>query len=173
MMSTLLTATKDLRPPNASGPTPLGHADPEVTIIRPGRGWRALNVKEIWRYRELLWFLAARDIKARYHQTVLGAAWAIIQPLFTLIVFTIFLGNLGGIPSDGVPYSLLVLCGLLPWQLFASAFTHASNSVVGEQHLITKVYFPRLIIPLASVVSALVDFLVAFVLLVAFLVYYG
>src|SRR5437667_150314 len=131
MMPNLLTTTRDFTP-DTKQRSPSADAEMEVTVIRPGRGWRALNLGEVWRYRELLWFLAARDIKARYHQTVLGAAWAIIQPLLTLIVFTIFLGKLGGIPSDGVPYSLLVLCGLLPWQLFASAFTHASNSVVGE-----------------------------------------
>jgi lipopolysaccharide transport system permease protein len=145
----------------------------DVTILRPGRGWRALNLGEVWRYRELLCFLAVRDIKVRYKQTVLGAAWAIIQPLFTLVVFSVFFGNLGGIPSDGVPYPLLVLCALLPWQLFASTFTQASNSVVAEQRLITKVYFPRLIIPLASVLSALVDFAIALILLLAMLIYYG
>src|SRR6516164_3008964 len=107
--------------------------------IRPSAGWRALDLRELWRYRELLWFLAARDIKLRYKQTVLGVAWAVIQPLFTMIVFSIFFGQLGGIPSEGIPYPLFALCALLPWQLFAYALTQSSNSVVSEQRLITKV----------------------------------
>jgi lipopolysaccharide transport system permease protein len=159
---------------------PVGAADgsatgaaPEVTRIRPGTGWRALDLRELWRYRELLWFLAARDVKLRYKQTVLGAAWAVIQPLFTMIVFSVFFGRLGGIPSDGVPYPLFALCALLPWQLFAYALTQSSNSVVAEQRLITKVYFPRLIVPLSSVLSGLADFAVAFVLLLLMIAYYA
>lgn len=136
-------------------------------IITPPSGWRAVDWRELWRYRELLWFLAARDVKVRYKQTVLGAAWAVIQPLFTMIVFSIFFGKLAGMPSDGLPYPLFSLAALLPWQLFSYALTQASNSVVAEQRLITKVYFPRLIIPLASVLSGLVDFAIAFVLLLA------
>ncbi len=130
---------------------------------------------ELWRYRELLWFLAWRDIKIRYKQTVLGAGWAIIQPLFTMLVFWIFFGRLAGIESktDGnLPYPVFVLCALVPWQLFAYALTQSSNSVVAEQRLITKVYFPRLLIPLASVLSGLVDFLIAFALLLVFMACY-
>src|SRR3954471_24914865 len=104
----------------------------EVVRIRPGSGWRALDLRELWRYRELLWFLAARDIKLRYKQTVLGVSWAVIQPLFTMLVFSLFFGQLGKIPSDGVPYPLFALCALLPWQLFSYALTQASNSVVNE-----------------------------------------
>jgi lipopolysaccharide transport system permease protein len=146
---------------------------PEVVRIRPGTGWRALDLRELWRYRELLWFLAARDVKLRYKQTALGAAWAVIQPLFAMIVFSVFFGRLGGIPSDGVPYPLFALCALLPWQLFAYALTQSGNSVVNEQRLITKVYFPRLIVPLSSVLSGLVDFAVAFVLLLLMIGYYA
>ena len=144
----------------------------EVTRLRPRRGWQPMRLAELWRFRELLWFLAMRDIKVRYKQTVLGVGWAVLQPLFTMIVFSIFFGKLGKIPSDGVPYPLFSLCALLPWQLFAYALTQASNSVVSEQNLITKVYFPRLIIPLASVLSGLVDFVIAFVLLLGMMAYY-
>jgi lipopolysaccharide transport system permease protein len=145
----------------------------EVVRIGPSAGWRVLNLAELWRYRELLWFLAARDIKLRYKQTVLGVAWAVVQPLFTMIIFSIFFGRLAGIPSDGVPYPLFALCALLPWQLFVYALTQSSNSIVAEQRLITKVYFPRLIVPLSSVLSGLVDFGIAFVLLLVMMAWYG
>ena len=144
-----------------------------VVRIRPSSGWRALDLRELWRYRELLWFLALRDLQVRYKQAVLGTAWAVIQPLFTMIVFSIFFGKLGGIPSDGVPYPLFALCALLPWQLFAYALTQSSNSVVSAQRLITKVYFPRLIVPLSSVLSGLVDFAIAFALLLGLMVWYA
>lgn len=130
---------------------------PETVRIRPSGGWRAVNLAEVWRYRELLFFLTLRDVKLRYKQTVLGVAWAVIQPLFTMLVFTVFFGNLGKLPSDGRPYALFVLAALVPWQLFAYALTQSSNSLVAEQRLITKVYFPRLIVPVASVLSGLVD----------------
>jgi lipopolysaccharide transport system permease protein len=146
---------------------------PEVVRIRPSQGWQALNLRELWRYRELLWFLAARDIKVRYKQTVLGVAWAVIQPLFTMIIFSIFFGRLAGIPSDGVPYPLFALCALLPWQLFAYALTQSSNSLVSEQRLLTKVYFPRLIVPVSSLLSGLADFGVAFVLMLGMMAWYG
>jgi lipopolysaccharide transport system permease protein len=140
-------------------------APPDITRIRPGKGWRGIDLREVWRYRELLWFLTLRDIKLRYKQTALGVGWAVLQPLFTMAVFTVFFGRLGKLPSDGKPYALFVLAALLPWQLFAYALTQSSNSLVAEQRLITKVYFPRLIVPIASVLSGLVDFLVAFVLM--------
>lgn len=143
-----------------------------VLRIRPSSGWQALNLAELWRYRELLWFLAWRDIKIRYKQTALGAGWAIIQPLFSMIVFYVFFGKLAGIQSDGLPYPVFALCALVPWQLFAYALTQSSNSVVAEQRLITKVYFPRLIIPIASVLSGLVDFLIALALLLVFMAWY-
>lgn len=140
---------------------------PEVMRIRPSLGWRAIDLRELWRYRELLWFLTLRDVKLRYKQTSLGVGWAVLQPLLTMGVFAVFFGKLGKMPSDGRPYALFVLTALIPWQLFAYALTQSSNSLVAEQRLITKVYFPRLIVPVASVLSGLVDFLVAFALLLA------
>lgn len=148
--------------------------------IRPTTGWRALNLAEIWKFRELLFFLAWRDIKLRYKQTALGVAWVVIQPLFTMLVFSVFFGELGGmkkhLDQDGaarIPYPLFVLAALLPWQLFSYALTQSSNSLVSEQRLISKVYFPRLIVPLASVLAGLVDFLVTFVLVLAMMAWYG
>jgi lipopolysaccharide transport system permease protein len=132
-----------------------------ITRIRPSDGWRAIDLVELWRFRELLFFLALRDIKLRYKQTALGIAWAVIQPLFTMLVFAFFFGRLGKLPSDGKPYPLFVLVALVPWQLFAYALTQSSNSLVNEQRLITKVYFPRLIVPIASVLAGVVEFLVA------------
>jgi lipopolysaccharide transport system permease protein len=167
----------DVLPP--PGATPLTAAPgsapvptPEVVHVRAGTGWRALDLLELWRYRELLWFLALRDIKLRYKQTALGVAWAVIQPLFNVIVFSVFFGALAGIKSDGFPYPLFALTALLPWQLFSYALTQSSNSLVNEQRLITKVYFPRLIVPIASVLSGLVDFAVTFVLVLCFMAYY-
>jgi lipopolysaccharide transport system permease protein len=153
------------------------HADatvrPVTVRIRPSAGWRALDLRELWRYRELLWFLALRDIKLRYKQTALGVAWAVLQPLLTMAIFTIFFGILAKLPSDGVPYALFVLAALLPWQLFAYALTQSSNSLVAERRLITKVYFPRLLVPLASVISGLADFAVAFLLVLGMMAWYG
>ncbi len=156
-----------LSPPESTAP-------PYVHVrIRPTTGWRALDLRELWRYRELLYFLAWRDVKLRYKQTALGVAWAVIQPLFTMLVFSIFFGKLGGMKSDGLPYPLFVLTALLPWQLFSYALTQASNSLVNEQRLISKVYFPRLIVPLSSVLAGLVDFGVTFVLLLGMMAWYG
>jgi lipopolysaccharide transport system permease protein len=148
-------------------------AKPPVTRIRPSGGWRAVDLREVWKYRELLYFLTLRDIKLRYKQTALGVAWAVLQPLLTMTVFTVFFGNLAGMPSDGRPYALFVLVGLLPWQLFAYALTQSSNSLVNEQRLISKVYFPRLIVPVASVLSGLMDFLVTLGLVLVGLAVYG
>lgn len=137
---------------------------PAVIHIRPPGRWRPLHLRELWLYRELLGFLAARDIKVRYKQTALGIGWAVIQPLSTMAVFVVLFGRIARLPSDDLPYPMFVLSGLLPWQLFAYALTQSSNSLVNEQRLITKVYFPRLLIPLASVLSGLADFAIAFVL---------
>jgi lipopolysaccharide transport system permease protein len=147
--------------------------DLPTIIIRPSKGWVPLRLKELWEYRELLYFLVWRDVKVRYKQTVLGAAWAIIQPFFTMVVFSIFFGHLAKIPSDGIPYPIFAYCGLLPWQLFAHAMTESGNSLVSNQSLITKVYFPRLVIPLSAVLAGLVDFAVAFMVLLAMMAYYG
>src|SRR5262245_27182008 len=144
-----------------------------VVRVRPSSGWRAFDLIDLWRYRELLLFLALRDIKLRYKQTLLGVAWAVIQPLFTLAVFALFFGALAKMPSDGVPYPLFVMAALVPWQLFAYALTQSSNSLVNEQRLITKVYFPRLIVPVASVLSGLVDLGVALAVLLGLLAWYG
>jgi len=138
-----------------------------AVLIRPRTGWQPIDLREIWRYRELLWFLAWRDVSVRYKQTALGVAWAVLQPLFTMLVFSIFFGRLAKMPSDGLPYPLFVLVGLLPWQLFSYSLTQSSNSLVNEQRLISKVYFPRLIVPLSSVLSGLADFAVAFLLVIA------
>jgi lipopolysaccharide transport system permease protein len=143
------------------------------TRIESSKGWISLSLRDLWQYRELLFFLAWRDIKVRYKQTALGAAWAVIQPLFTMLVFTLFFGRLAKVPSDGIPYPLFSYTALLPWQLFASALTESSNSVVANERLITKVYFPRLVVPLASILSGLVDFVIAFTLVIGMMVWYG
>jgi lipopolysaccharide transport system permease protein len=144
-----------------------------VLTIRRSKGLLSLNLADVWEYRELLYFLVWRDIKVRYKQTVLGAAWAVIQPLMTMVVFSIFFGRLAKIPSDGVPYPVFAYAALLPWQLFAFALTESSNSLVGSQNLITKVYFPRLIIPLSSVLAGLVDFTISFFVLLGLMLWYG
>jgi lipopolysaccharide transport system permease protein len=155
-------------------PTPsVGQSATLHTRIEPRKGWIALGLKDLWQYRELLFFLTWRDIKVRYKQTALGAAWAIIQPLFTMLVFTLFFGRLAKVPSDGIPYPLFSYAALLPWQLFAYALTESSNSVVANERLITKVYFPRLVIPLASILAGLVDFFIAFALLICMMIWYG
>lgn len=148
---------------------------PETPLItiEPQRGWVPINFKDLWHYRDLFYILTMRDIKIRYKQTVLGAAWAIIQPLFTMIIFTIFFGRLAGMPSDGVPYPLFAFAGLLPWTFFSNAVTASGNSLVGSSNLITKVYFPRMIIPMASVAAGLLDLAISFGLLVLIMVYYG
>jgi lipopolysaccharide transport system permease protein len=143
-----------------------------VRTIEPSPSF-SLNLGELWEYRELFYFLTWRDIKVRYKQTALGAAWALIQPFFTMVVFTIFFGRLAKIPSDGIPYPIFSFCALLPWQLFAYALSQSSNSLVTERSLVTKVYFPRLIVPTSSVLAGLVDFAIAFGLLLLMMVYYG
>ncbi len=148
-------------------------ADRAVTLIERRRGWQLVDLHELWRYRELLFFLAWRDVKVRYKQTALGAAWAVLQPLATMIVFALFLGRMAGVAGGDVPYPLFVFAALLPWIFFANAISSAGNSVVGNQNLVTKVYFPRLIIPMSAVLAGLVDFAVAFVMLAGLMLYYG
>jgi lipopolysaccharide transport system permease protein len=149
-------------------------AELPVTVIRPSRGWVPLELGDLIAYRELLGFLAWRDIKVRYKQTVLGAAWAIIQPFAAMVVFTIFFHRMAGIgPESDVPYPIWSYAGLLPWTLFAQAFTRASQSLVAESNLLTKVYFPRLIMPLAATLSAVADFAIAFLVFAGMLLYYG
>jgi homopolymeric O-antigen transport system permease protein len=143
-----------------------------LVSIRANNKWVPVDLKSLWAYRELLYFLTWRDIKIRYKQTVLGIAWAIIQPLFTMLIFTLFFGKLAGVPSDGIPYPLFAYAGLLPWTFFSNAVTTSSNSLIGSANLITKVYFPRMIIPGASVAAGLVDFAIAFAILVVLMIYY-
>jgi lipopolysaccharide transport system permease protein len=147
----------------------------EIPVIRiePSRGWVSLKLHEVLEYRELLYFLAWRDIKVRYKQTALGAAWAIIQPFFTMVVFSVFFGRLAKMPSDGIPYPIFAFAALVPWTFFANGLNQSSNSLVTGAQLIKKVYFPRLIVPVASVLSGVVDFVLAFIVLLGMMLYYG
>lgn len=138
-----------------------------VTVIEPRRGWISLGLGELWEYRELLYFLTWRDVKVRYKQTVLGAAWAVLQPFLTMVVFSLFFGRLAGIPSDDLPYPLFSYAALVPWSFFAAGLAQSSNSLVGSANLIRKIYFPRLVVPISSVLSGLVDFAISFVVLVS------
>lgn len=146
--------------------------DLQITHIRPTQGWAALNLKDLWLYRELVYFLTWRDIKVRYKQAILGIAWAILQPLLTMIVFSIIFGGLAKLPSDGIPYPLFSYAAVLPWQLFSSALHRSSVSLVGNANLLTKIYFPRLIIPFSAVMASLVDFGIAFLVMIGLMLYY-
>jgi lipopolysaccharide transport system permease protein len=147
--------------------------DQTLTLIQPSRGWTSLKLRELWDYRELLVFLVWRDIKVRYKQTLLGAGWAVIQPFLTMVVFSIVFGRLAGIPSDGVPYPIFVYTALVPWTYFANALSQASHSLTAHERMLTKVYFPRLILPLAAVLAGLLDLAIAFVVLLGMMLYYG
>jgi lipopolysaccharide transport system permease protein len=147
--------------------------DQSLRVIRPGHGGIAFYFLRLWEYRELLFFLVWRDLKVRYKQTALGVAWAVLQPLATMLVLSIFFGRLAKVPSDGVPYPIFVFCALLPWQMFAFVLTESSNSLVSNQSLITKIYFPRLIVPIVPVLTALVDFAVAFSMMLGMMIFYG
>ncbi len=151
-----------------------GSLPPRFPLVRiqPTRGWASLQLREVWAYRELLYFLVWRDVKVRYKQTALGVAWAVLQPLMTVVVFTIFFDRMVNVGSNGLPYPLFSLAGLLPWNLFAQGLGQSASSLVGSSNLISKVYFPRLIIPIASVLVGLVDFGVASIFLVAMMAYY-
>ena len=164
----------DSTPPDIPLPAdqPDGDGTESVQVIERTRGWTPLSLRELWQYRDLLYFLAWRDITVRYKQTVLGVTWAVIQPFFTMVVFTIFLGKLAKVPSDGLPYPIFAFCALVPWQLFAHALMVSSTSLVSGASLITKVYFPRLIMPLASVAAGLVDFSISFIVLLGMMAYY-
>jgi lipopolysaccharide transport system permease protein len=143
------------------------------TRIEPSHGWVSLQIKKLWEYRELLYFLTWRDIKVRYKQTVLGAAWAIIQPFFTMVVFSLFFGRLAGVPSDGVPYPIFAYAALVPWQFFANALGQASNSLVQGANMVKKVYFPRLTMPIATTLAGVVDFCLAFLVLLGMMLFFG
>ncbi|MBX2898791.1 MAG: ABC transporter permease [Cyclobacteriaceae bacterium] len=144
----------------------------ELTVIRASHGWRGVNLKELIQYRDLLWFLTLRGIKAKYAQSVLGVSWAVIQPLFSTLVFTVVFGSLARIDSNGVPYFLFSFTALVPWTFFSNTLTESANSLVNNTNMISKVYFPRLVLPLSSIFSKGVDFLISFFLLVLFLIYY-
>ena len=157
-----------------SDPTP-SLPDEPLVVIEPRSSWKLLDMTELWAYRELLYFLTWRDVKVRYKQTFLGVAWAVIQPLFTMAIFTLFFGRLAGLDSrtGGIPYPLFAYAGLLPWTFFSNALTSSGNSLVGNANLITKVYFPRIIVPTAAVAAGLIDFAIGFLLLVPLMIYYG
>jgi lipopolysaccharide transport system permease protein len=157
----------------ATNPQPATPAKPPVLRIAPVAHWWALPFGELWDYRELLYFFIWRDIKVRYKQTAIGAAWAVLQPFLTMLIFSLFFGKLAHIPSQGLPYPIFYYSALLPWMYFAAALQNATNTIVENQRLITKVYFPRLDLPLSSVLSGLVDFGISFLMFVAMMVYYG
>ena len=149
-----------------------GDSELDIIIIEPSSGWVSLKLGELWNFRELLYFLVWRDIKVRYKQTALGAGWAIIQPLLTMVVFSLFFGKLASMPSDGVPYPIFSFAALVPWTFFATGLTLSSQSLVGSANLLKKVYFPRLAIPIATVLSGIVDFVLAFAVLICMMLYY-
>ncbi len=146
--------------------------EPQVVHIRPSQGWRSINLREIWHRRELLFFFTWRDIKVRYKQTILGFFWAILAPLASMFIFTIIFGKVANLPSDGLPKAVFYLCGLVIWRYFANAFGATSNSIVGNKAVITKIYYPRLITPLSSCLTGLVDFAIAFAVLLLLMAYY-
>jgi lipopolysaccharide transport system permease protein len=152
-----------------------GESPRELPILRiePSKGWVSLKLRELWEYRELVYFLIWRDVKVRYKQTVLGAAWAIIQPMFTMLVFSIFFGKLAKIPSDGIPYPIFSYAALVPWNFFAQGLSQSADSLVGSSNLIKKVYFPRLAIPIAAVSGGVVDFCISFCVLILMMFYFG
>jgi len=160
------------RHPDNKRPNRLIREDYPIKVIEPSTGLSGLRLGNLWMYRELLYFLVWRDIKVRYKQTVLGAAWAIIQPFFAMVVFSLFFGRLAQVPSDGLPYPIFTYTALVPWTFFANGLNQSSNSLVGNANLISKIYFPRLVIPLSSVFSGLLDFAIAMVVLLGMMVFY-
>jgi lipopolysaccharide transport system permease protein len=148
------------------------NARERTTVIKPTSGWAALNLRDMWLYRELVFFMTWRDLKVRYKQTLLGVGWAILQPFLTMVVFSIFFGNLAKVPSDGVPYPIFSYTALIPWTLFSKALQDASRSLVANSHMITKIYFPRMILPISSVLAGVADFLIAFIVLLGMMFYY-
>src|SRR5437016_537348 len=167
--------TREYAEPRRARATPASVPADNLPVLRiePSRGWVSLQLHELWEYRELLYFLTWRDVKVRYKQTVLGAAWAIIQPFFTMVVFSIFFGALAKIPSDGIPYPIFAYTALVPWTFFASGLSQSSNSLVGSAGLIKKVYFPRLAVPISTVFSGIVDFALAFAVLIGMMLWFG
>ncbi|HWS55139.1 MAG TPA: ABC transporter permease [Pyrinomonadaceae bacterium] len=160
----------DPHPTHSATPPPV---DRTLVVIEPTRSWGAIRPGDLWAYRELLYFLIWRDVKVRYKQTALGVLWAVLQPVFMMLIFSVFFGRLAGVETDGVPYPLFAYVGLVPWTFFANSVSTSGNSLVGNAHLITKVYFPRLIVPAAAIGAGLVDFALAFVILVGIMAFYG
>jgi lipopolysaccharide transport system permease protein len=152
--------------------TELARHEPTTIYIKPSTGLAALNLGDLWNYRELVFFMIWRDIKVRYKQTLLGAAWAIIQPLMTMLIFNFLFNNVAKVPTDGIPYPIFSFTALLPWGLFTTALSQASRSLTSNHNMITKIYFPRLVLPVASVLAGLVDFAIAFVILIGLMIYY-
>jgi lipopolysaccharide transport system permease protein len=146
--------------------------DLKTILIKPSKGWAALDLKDLWIYRELVYFMTWRDLKVRYKQTLLGASWAVLQPFLTMVVFSIFFGGLAKVPSDNVPYPIFSFTALLPWTLFTKALLDASKSLVSSSHIITKIYFPRIILPLATILAGIVDFFIAFIVLIGMMIFY-
>ena len=170
----MLTVLKTPEQPEQTSTTDAAvDRDVRVIEIEPSRGWEALDLRGVWEYRELVWFLIWRDIKVRYKQASLGIAWAVIQPVMTMLVFTLIFDRLAQLPSDGLPYPVFTFTALLPWQLFSGALTGSANSVVNSASLVSKVYFPRLVIPIASVMATLVDFSISFGVLLGLMAWYG
>jgi lipopolysaccharide transport system permease protein len=159
-------------PPTVTPLITAGRREPTIRI-RPPKKFIPLNFSELWQYRELIYSFVLRDVKIRYKQTALGFIWAIIQPLFMMVVFTLFFGNLAKVPSDGIPYPLFTFAALIPWTLFAEGITRSTTSMVSNANIMTKVYFPRLIMPISGILSPLVDFAIAFVILIIMMAYYG
>jgi lipopolysaccharide transport system permease protein len=151
----------------------MGQSGMTPIIVEPTRGWPKLELRQLWAYRDLLFYLAWRDVSVRYKQTLIGAAWAVVQPVFSMLVFSLFFGRLAGMPSDGVPYGIFCFAALLPWNYFAKAMSQAGVSLVSNSNLVTKIYFPRLVIPLASILPPLVDFAIAFIVLLGMVLWSG
>jgi len=173
----MTTSAPAQHPPEVNGASsadPTLHAhNRHVTVIAPSRGWRELGLRELWQYRELLFFITWRDVKVRYKQTALGAAWAILQPFLLMLVFSVFLGRLAKVPSDGVPYAVFTFTALVPWTLFAQSVVGSSESLVVNANMVSKIFFPRLILPVAACGAFFLDFLISFVLLAAMIAVYG
>ncbi|MEM5773891.1 MAG: hypothetical protein AAGU05_02730, partial [Anaerolineaceae bacterium] len=146
-------------------------AEIPLVILRPAKGWSLINFRDLWLYRELIFFMTWRDLKVRDKQTILGISWAVLKPFMTMVVFSIFFGKLASMPSDGVPYPIFSYTGLLAWELFANALSVASRSLVTNAHMITKIYFPRIILPLSSVLAGVVDFFIAFIILIGMMIF--
>jgi lipopolysaccharide transport system permease protein len=151
----------------------LAKSEPNTVVLGPSKSWASLNLRDLWRYRELVYFMIWRDLKVRYKQTVLGVSWAVFEPFLTMVVFSIFFGGLAKVPSDNIPYPVFTFVGLLPWGLFAKALNNASRSLVSHQNMVTKIYFPRLILPLSSVMAGVVDFLIGCLVLVGIMAFYA